>query len=155
VIDASTGTEIFRAGDGVDGQRVFYLPNKSSLAVVCGQQLKFYGADGKPTTSLSRLRAGIGRVVFSPDGGRIVSTGPSNAIRIFDTDWRRELFQRAGHVNGVSQAVLSPDNRTLVTHSLDNTIKVWNLDRSLDPPALGDGEYGDDTWVPALTFDHS
>lgn len=64
-------------------------------------------------------------VVFSTDGGRIISSG-NDAIKVWDPEMDRKYLDLLGHER-VSSIAFSPDSRRLVSGSEDKTLKVWDL----------------------------
>jgi WD40 repeat protein/serine/threonine protein kinase/DNA-binding SARP family transcriptional activator len=64
---------------------------------------------------------------FSPDGSRLVISGPMGA-RLWDLDTRMELFMLAGHKRKVTAVAFNPDGTRIATGSLDGAIRVYTTD---------------------------
>ena len=72
-------------------------------------------------------------LLFSPDGGTLVSTSLDGTVALWDARslTLREILR--GHSRAVQQPVFSPDGRTLYTVSHDGTAIAWDMtgDRGL------------------------
>lgn len=68
-----------------------------------------------------------GAAAFSPDGSRIVTSGPDEKARIWDSESGELLQTLSGHSGKLMNAAFSPAGDRLVTASLDATAKVWDL----------------------------
>ncbi|PAV23013.1 WD40 domain containing protein [Pyrrhoderma noxium] len=69
----------------------------------------------------------IGRVSFSPDGGRFVSKS-SDDIRIWDASWRMEETKTTPEEREkISSISLSPGGKFIASGSLDGSIYLWNV----------------------------
>jgi serine/threonine protein kinase/WD40 repeat protein len=75
--------------------------------------------------------AGAGRVVFTPDGKQIVSSGSDCVIRVWDAGTAIELGRLRGHLGGVTAVAISADGRWVVSGSYDkpNTVRLWDLEK--------------------------
>ena len=75
-------------------------------------------------------------VLFSPDGGTLVSTSLDGTVTLWDVESATPLETLRGHSNSVQQPVFSPDGETLYTVSHDGTAIAWDLtgDRGLGRP---------------------
>jgi WD40 repeat protein/tRNA A-37 threonylcarbamoyl transferase component Bud32 len=75
-------------------------------------------------------------LLFSPDGGTIVSTGLDGTVAGWDVESATLRETLRGHSGAVQQPVFSPDGETLYTASLDGTAIAWDLggDRGLGRP---------------------
>lgn len=78
------------------------------------------------------------QVVFSPDGGRLVTLG--DTARIWNAHTGRPLSPILPHRSRVNTALFSQDSRRLVTSSDDSTAVVWDADTgiALTPPMRHD-----------------
>lgn len=71
---------------------------------------------------------GLTTLAVSPDG-RVLATGSGfedPAIRIWDAESGRLLFQLAGHTGFVSHLAFSKDGRQLISAAADQTVRIWN-----------------------------
>lgn len=65
---------------------------------------------------------------WSPDGGRIVTTGDDRRVKVWNVVTREQLFTLSGHTGSVNSVVWSPAGETrIVTASDDGTAKVWRV----------------------------
>src|SRR5262249_28198457 len=67
------------------------------------------------------------RVVYTPDGKLLASSGRDNVIRIWETETGKELHRCVGNTNVPRGLALSPDGKMLVSGSWDETIRVWTI----------------------------
>ena len=75
-------------------------------------------------------------MLFSPDGGTLVSTSLDGNVTLWDVESATPLETLRGHSNSVQQPVFSPDGETLYTVSHDGTAIAWDItgDRGLGRP---------------------
>jgi len=64
---------------------------------------------------------------FSPDGRLLATTGPDNAIRIWDAATGNEVASLRGTNQIVPNVAFSPDGRELVSSSADGSVKRWDV----------------------------
>jgi WD40 repeat protein/serine/threonine protein kinase len=67
------------------------------------------------------------RVVFSPDGGRLVSCGVDKTIRVWSLETGQEL-RRIANGAAVTDIAIFPDGRRAIAASSDQTITIWDLE---------------------------
>jgi len=72
----------------------------------------------------------VRRVVFSPDGQRVVTASEDATARVWSPEGKL-LATLAGHEQEVLSVAFSPDAQRVVTASLDGTARVWNLEGKL------------------------
>jgi WD40 repeat protein/serine/threonine protein kinase len=64
---------------------------------------------------------------LAPSVGRIVTTGPDGAVRIFDVFHNTPVGTEIKHPGAVRHAGLSPDGRFLCTACVDGIVRVWDV----------------------------
>jgi WD40 repeat protein/tRNA A-37 threonylcarbamoyl transferase component Bud32 len=69
----------------------------------------------------------IGAVAFSPDGRRIVTSGPHGTAKVWEANSGKELLTLHRHELGVCSATFSPDGQQIVTASCDGRVKIWDV----------------------------
>ena len=108
------------------GNILAYAPNGQTL-VTGGQDIDLLDAQtGKQKLSLETGL--VTKIVFSPDGNRLASTGDNEDTTIRLWNARKGQLQRtlSGHTASINDIVFSPDGKTLVSGSWDGTIRLWN-----------------------------
>ena len=78
---------------------------------------------------------GTSRVVFSPDGARLVTTSDDCSARLWDLAGgdHRVLV---GHRDQVWRAAFSPDGRRIATTSRDGDVRLWDAETGAPGPAI-------------------
>jgi WD40 repeat protein len=64
-------------------------------------------------------------LVFSPDGGTVVSTNVDGTVAVWDAETATLVDTLHGHSRAVWQGVFSPDGKTLYTAGADGTAIAW------------------------------
>jgi WD40 repeat protein len=67
--------------------------------------------------------------VFSPDGGRVLTTSKDRSAVLWDAATGRVLGLYRGHTGALTAATFSPDGASVVTASVDGTARVWPADQ--------------------------
>lgn len=62
---------------------------------------------------------------FSPDGGRVASTGSDSTVKIWDSFRGECLASMTGHEASVLSCAFSPDGQRVVSASDDHTVRFW------------------------------
>jgi RNA polymerase sigma factor (sigma-70 family) len=70
----------------------------------------------------------VHRVVFSPDGKRLLSCGMDTSVRLWDVDSGKELRCFNGHNDRVECVAFTKDGRQALSCSWDGTIRLWDVD---------------------------
>ena len=66
-------------------------------------------------------------VAFLPMGNSLVSVGEDRFIKLWRTDFTKEMQRLRGHTTYIPSLAYSPDDRFLASSSWDYTIKLWNI----------------------------
>ncbi len=82
---------------------------------------------GAVRTAAETLSGSPNWVLFSPDGGTLVSTSLDGNVTLWDVESATPLETLRGHSNSVQQPVFSPGGETLYTVSHDGTAIAWDL----------------------------
>lgn len=81
----------------------------------------------------------VDKLLISPDGKYLVSSGWDGRVRIWDTR-AKECIQILAHRNYINSLSLSPDGSYLLSIS-DNTVNVWNLEFGKVVQSFSDQKY--------------
>jgi len=125
-------TGVASAACSADGKRIASISRDNKIKVwdaQSGTELKTITQDDSPPGHL--FPTGIQMPFeFSPDGKKIVSGNPSEAIKekinIWDADSGTRLMTLSGLGGWVSSLTFTPDSKRIVSSSTDNTLRVWN-----------------------------
>ena len=93
------------------------------FVVRLAQQIKVYGDDGKP---LSTIDTAADRATLSPDGSTIATT-KGKVAQLWDASTGKLVHTLAGHRSLVTDAEFSPDSHELVTVSDDHDGRIWSV----------------------------
>jgi WD40 repeat protein/serine/threonine protein kinase len=98
-----------------------------------GGEVKVWdAATGLEICTFGREVPGLDKVVFSPDGLRLASTGDDRTARIWDAATGRKLLECPGHTAAVQAVAYSPDGRSLASASgawsklVHAEVKLWD-----------------------------
>ncbi len=97
-----------------------------SCGMKAGTAIIWDVSTGKELLLLDDHTDGIGQVVFSPDGTRVVTASGDGTAKIWDAKTGNELFSLSSHSAAVSDVAYSKDGRFLATASFDKTAKIWD-----------------------------
>lgn len=126
------------ASGGYDGRVMLWSP-----ASLRGQNLADALVDSvdlaKPAEviSFSAHSDAVRSIVFSSDGGRLLTAGNDNAVRLWersDLSMRREF---RGHASRVSAAQFMQDEAQVVSAAYDHRVKVWSVPSHREQDVLG------------------
>ena len=77
----------------------------------------------------------IERVVFSPDGRRLATSGWDGTVRLMDVATGHEVLALRGHSDRVWGVNFSPRGDALVSASADGKVLLWNASHLAESPA--------------------
>jgi WD40 repeat protein/tRNA A-37 threonylcarbamoyl transferase component Bud32 len=111
------------------GQHALALsPDARTIAVGIDGGIQLVATrSGAVRTASGALGGAPSWLLFSPDGGTVVSTSLDGTVALWDAEsaTRRETLR--GHSGAVQQPVFSPDGETLYTVSHDGTAIAWDI----------------------------
>ncbi|KDN37456.1 WD40 repeat-like protein [Tilletiaria anomala UBC 951] len=77
-------------------------------------------------SSLHGHARGITSLAFSPDGGRLASSGADTLIKVWSIRTGAVMHSLEGHTKGVNEVAWSKDGDYIGSVSDDRTLKIWN-----------------------------
>jgi WD40 repeat protein len=101
-----------------DGQRVASSSNVSGVGVVKVWQ----ALSGDELLSIEDRTAMFERVVFSPDGRRLATSGWDGTVKLWDVSTGREVLTLRGHSDRVWGLNFSPSGDALVSAGADGKV---------------------------------
>ncbi len=87
------------------------------------------GAGAKPVRELIETQDVVFSVAFSPDSKRVATAGADRAIRIYEVETGKLLFQVEDHADWIFAVAFSPDGKRLASASRDKTCKVFDIEK--------------------------
>jgi beta-lactamase regulating signal transducer with metallopeptidase domain len=105
-----------------------------------GATAKFLEPDGRrvgaeagyrglvPVRRMLGHTAGIGELVFSPDGRKALSCSADGTICLWEIDTGEQLRTLGGHRGAVQSVVFSRDGRRALSSGSDATVRYWDID---------------------------
>jgi mono/diheme cytochrome c family protein len=87
------------------------------------------GAGAKPVRELVETQDVVFSVAFSPDSKRVATAGADRAIRIYEVETGKLLFQVEDHADWIFAVAFSPDGKRLASASRDKTCKVFDVEK--------------------------
>jgi WD40 repeat protein len=138
----------WKAGDGTLGGRlgglaertydIAYSPDGKWMATASGDPGIYGiarlwsaepGAGAKPVRELVETQDVLFSVAFSPDSKRVATAGADRAIRIYEVETGKLLFQVEDHADWIFAVAFSPDGKRLASASRDKTCKVFDVEK--------------------------
>jgi WD40 repeat protein/serine/threonine protein kinase len=136
VWDWKSGQRRWRAALPSEPRSVSYRPDGRRLAVLCGngEVLVFDSTDGREAlrwqahdVEPAHHWVNNGKVVFSPDGGRLLTWGMGNDTRVWEADTGRLVYPPLRHQDKCHDVQFSPDGRSMALASYDRSVRVRDL----------------------------
>ena len=90
----------------------------------------------------------VNRVVFSPDGKRMVSASLDGTVKVWDPKTGDKILDLAGHKAPVRTAAYSPDGKWLASGGEDNVVRIWDAVSGKERGVLR----GHSGWVTGVAF---
>jgi WD40 repeat protein len=81
-----------------------------------------------PVRRMPGHAAGIGELVFSPDGRKALSCSADGTICLWEIDTGERLSTLLGHRGAVKSVVFSLDGRRALSSGNDATVRYWDID---------------------------
>lgn len=132
-----TGDKLFTlTGDRSSIDNLAFSPDGNMLASTYYSTVYLWDLTGSTTGKLVRnikTHSAAQTLLFSPDGGTLVSGGWNGSIKLIDSDSGQVLSTHTGHADGISRKisklVFLEDGKTLASACEDGTILLWDWDR--------------------------
>lgn len=137
--DPHTGTHRFNFA----GDKMSFSPDGSTLVTVSGNDLFLWDTlTGQQKQTLNGHSAGIGRVLFSPDGLLLASAGKNGTVYLWNTrtgQQRNIPTEKHGHAK--IPFSFSPDGKILASCNSDGIISLWDTRTGQQKQTLPKREY--------------
>jgi WD40 repeat protein len=124
---SETGQLLHTLPIGTDLEHAAFSPDGKLVATEAGdKKLRVWNAEtGALLETIEGKR--LYRTWFTSDGRRIIVGDSFGAMRVYDLDQQRWVFDETIHQDRVQCAALTADGKTLFTGSLDRTVTAWDL----------------------------
>ncbi|MCP4890341.1 MAG: protein kinase [Planctomycetaceae bacterium] len=113
------------AGDCDD---LAFSPNGRRLAFCDGRDVVLWDVKtGVLTRPFPEHSITVHGLVFSKDGGALVTACEDRKLRVWNPDTGALLRTIVGHTSSIRQVIFSPDGQSLISGDDEGVIKIWNL----------------------------
>lgn len=107
-------------------------PDGKIAAAAIGRSIELYDlSNGKLSATFPDGPGPIARLVFSPDGSRLVAAGGRpgqfGVVQVWDIAKKLVVHDLRGHSDSILAADLAADGSTLATAGYDRLVKLWDL----------------------------
>ncbi|QIG51001.1 AAA family ATPase [Nordella sp. HKS 07] len=130
--DVQTGKKILNVNSRLDGLASFSPDGQSFASASVSGGLHIWNAEDGKLTRILPVRQWVYRILFSPDGSRILLGSWSSGFDAFSSLWDlskgTEIAKLAGHKSDtqLQGVIFSHDGRLVATVSIDGTARLWD-----------------------------
>ncbi|MDB5349378.1 MAG: repeat-containing protein [Planctomycetota bacterium] len=106
---------------------VSFSPDGKLVATGGGDsQIRFWNPDedGKQVSNLGGFGGAVFRLLYHPDGKRLLACSADKTVRIFEG--AAQKFSLAGHNDWIYALAVSRDGNTIASGSWDGEVRLWN-----------------------------
>ncbi len=126
--DIRSDTPTRRLKIGTGEHALALSPDAGTIAVGIDRGIQLVDTrSGAVRTAAGALGGAPSWLLFTPDGGTVVSTSLDGTVALWDAESATRGETLRGHSGAVQQPVFSPDGGTLYTVSHDGTAIAWDL----------------------------
>lgn len=132
-------------------EKMVISPDGSRIAVTgSGSHIQIFSASLKP---IKDIDAGgqCANLDFSADGKGVVTSGPGNALQVWDIESGKSVRKFTGHNAEVRAVACSPDGSRLASTDSAGTIRIWDFNEAKLLHTLTSKKYPDDPPTEGIT----
>jgi WD40 repeat protein/serine/threonine protein kinase len=145
----------FAGADGKEAALDVAWSRDSGRVAACsmgGEVRVWDGETGAEVFNWRRPQAALSSVAFSPDGGRLATSGETadvsgfddlerpieGVVSVIEVETGRELFALRGHSDKVASVEWTADGANLLSGSADGTLRIWDASTGQELLALSE-----------------